>query len=992
MKRKRTEPEKFDEGLSPDTTTQVVGGLDAGDGNPKGYVDALTPGLTQALNEIRDREAAQDKEKKPAGPAPAKKARSTAMSGAPAKPPLTRVPSILTAKEHELPAMAVVKLRPAIELENDRIADVVISTEHRTPSPYGARMGDHTVAWQVIVDSLRALLFGLTLEEAVSALRVHHLKVSVWMQDKNSTAKKLLLMLRHPVPERSAEERMDRVRRLEDAAYQADRHLAEAARLLGALPKATAPPPSVLGADVIGDAPADPRDKGREQLEFAIGQHLAFVNYLPFATVRSTKARGSVGSSEGHYRKIVMRVEAPNVPASVDVEIDDEPEEAEAAEEILAEGTDAVEPPTDTPTITAPQGGAPATTVGGAKAGTGAMKVPASGAPETMDTEEEEPEKKAEEKTAPNPVVPPNPKVVREALWKLFSFEAALRAADTNLALRPPGSGKKVSDLHARLIARAEQAEKDLRLYIPGRGKEPPTQLDLTLVTKLRDEAEADAELLLKRKEAEGLSSDDPLWGMAKVTYDIANWILGKQPRQAKERERLIKKLYGEFAAASVAKTDVVKQEKTAIDDAASILAYLIHDHQSSVAAAYPIAVGKSFFLSPEPPLPVVTPDPGVGSGSLPGKAVPVTTTGAKAASKTTPVQVPKADPAATAVQRLKAEIERSPNLTLTAPTDRNEQSPLDKLLTAFDKAYKALRNTPAAGEPNGWAAHRKTRHLVVAHDPTQRALGLPTITLNGRAAAPRGVAGMGSHTTAWVVEVAATDALASVPDDVLNNFAKAVETDLGSDVMRLDVYLPVAQLVGGQLEQLLDAAVRVRRAKTVGAAATAYLSFRNLLPFATVDAGSRGGHGEDLTAPMDKLFDLGSLEEAAELQAEALKEFDTREQAIKALANTGANLIKMSKRAWMKDTVVEPAMLACAARLKAHSEALTAGAPAAEVNQIILTTRWLSHKVAYADAATSRKMLNAFETAHLSAPAADYLAWLRNPALPRPATADPHR
>ena len=898
MKRKREA--EHPESVSPDITTTVVA-----DGNASGgYPDAMTPRLIKAIAELRAYEAAEDDEKKkarPAGPGPTKRPRVAEPSGSPATPPLTRVPSILMAQEHTLPAMAVVKLRPSIELENDRIGQVVISAGHRTPSPYGARMGDHTVAWVVIVDMLRAELFGLRLEEAVRTLRIQHYKVSGWMRNRDSAVKKLLLMLRHPEPEENTRERMDRVRRLEDATSRVDRHLAAASALLAAPVR----PPDGMNTDVGGEV--SPQDKAREQLELAIGQHLAYVNYLPFATVRSTKARGSVGSTEGYYRRIVMQVEAPGVPDAEDAESDDAPEVTEAAEEVLTES--AGEP------------------------------LPAVSAKEDADN------------AVMAPVVPVNAKVVREALWKLFSFEAALRAADAGLALRPPGTGTKVSDLQKGLIERGKQAETQLTLYIPGKGK-PRTTPDIAAVTKLRDRAEADVRLLTKRPDAAGTPTDDPLYVIAGLTRGMANWILEKMPKRVNDRNKMISDLYDQFAVASAATTDMVEQEMSVIDDAASILAYLIHDHQSSVAAAYPIAVGDSFFLSPESP-----PASGIGS-------------------------VPEADPAAAAVQRLRSEIERSPKITLTPPAVPGEKSQLDKLLAAFATAYEALKHPPAVGKSNGWAEHRKNRHLVVSHEPAKRGIE-PTITVNGRAAAPRGVAGMGSHTTAWVVEVAAADALASVPDGVLTNFATAVEADLDSEVMKLDVYLPVAQLVGGQLEQLFDAAVRVRRATTEGEAATAYLCFRNLLPFATVDAGSRGGHAEKLTAFVETLFDRGSLDEAAQLQAEALTEFDTREEAVKALSATRTALLAASKPAWAKDTVVEPAVRACAARLKAHSEALTAGAPPAELSQIILATRWLSHKSTYADAATSLMVLNAFKNAGKEPPGADHLAWLKDPELP---------
>ncbi|TDC62586.1 hypothetical protein E1200_25210 [Actinomadura sp. GC306] len=850
----------------------------------KGYVSTLTPELSGALAELEKHGAAQDDgKKKTAGRG--KTARADVVSSAPARPALTRMPSLLIAREHKLPAMAVVKLRPTVELDGDRITDVVISAGHRTPSPFGARMGDHTVAWVVIVDSLRALLYNLTLEEAVAALRKHHKETSAWMADKESTTKKLLLLLRHPQPERSAEERMDRVLRLEDAAHRTELHLTEAESLLAK--NATTS-----------------NERVREELELAIGQHLAFVNYLPFATVRSARGRGSTGSTEGHYRKIVMRVEAPDVPASVD-EVAEVAETDTGAEDEVAELLDS-------------------------------------------DTTEAPATDQAEKDEEPETVAPVlTRKHVREALWRLFAFDAALRAAEAGLALRPPGVGEQVTTLHAEIIGRAKQAQEQLMLYAPGGRKKSATPPDHGLLESLRAKATDDGEALRKRADARGLSSDDPLALVAGFTVDIANVILNKGSRKAADRDRLIAKLNAQFAAAELARAGVVAQERTGVGDAALVLAHLVHDHQSSVAAAYPAAVRESNFLSPEPPSETPLTLPSLESSAEPKRGTESMKVDAE------PAQEAETDPVGAAVERLRIEIRRSPNIELTTGA---KEDPLDKLVTAFTRAYKSLGEVPVAGEPNGWAANRKARHLVVAHDPKLLKEGKPTLTVQGRAAAPRGVAGMGSHTTAWIVEVAAADALASVPDAVLENFARAVRDDLGSGVMALDVYLPVAQLVGGQLEQLFDAAARVLRATSVATAATAYLQFRNLLPFATVDAGSRGGHGEGLDVPMEKLFDHGSLQEAAELQADALTGPDTRKEAVQALEGAADNLVKLSKATWMSDTCVESAVPVCATRLRRFAADLTAGAPE-DVSRVILATRWLAHKETYELARTSRMM-----------------------------------
>lgn len=47
-------------------------------------------------------------------------------------------------------------------------------------------MGDHTVAWQALVDSVHALVHGLTLEEAIAEVEKRQKEVQAWMEPSAS--------------------------------------------------------------------------------------------------------------------------------------------------------------------------------------------------------------------------------------------------------------------------------------------------------------------------------------------------------------------------------------------------------------------------------------------------------------------------------------------------------------------------------------------------------------------------------------------------------------------------------------------------------------------------------------------------------------------------------------------------------------------------------------------------------------------------------------
>jgi hypothetical protein len=185
---------------------------------------------------------------------------------------------------------------------------------------------------------------------------------------------------------------------------------------------------------------------------------------------------------------------------------------------------------------------------------------------------------------------------------------------------------------------------------------------------------------------------------------------------------------------------------------------------------------------------------------------------------------------------------------------------------------------------PNDWAQYAgHSGGLVVSYDSASQ-----EISVNGRAAAPTGVEGMGSHTTAWLVEVEALKTLIKNAADPLAALWDEVTDDLSSEVMELDAFLPGDQLTAGQVFDILDAAQDVADATSVPDGARCYLEFRNLLPFATVDAGDRAGKGEAL-GTLSGTFDKESVQHAAGLQATA---FSTGPlDCVKALEQAAAEL-----------------------------------------------------------------------------------------------------
>ena len=222
----------------------------------------------------------------------------------------------------------------------------------------------------------------------------------------------------------------------------------------------------------------------------------------------------------------------------------------------------------------------------------------------------------------------------------------------------------------------------------------------------------------------------------------------------------------------------------------------------------------------------------------------------------------------------------------------------------------------------------------------------------------------MGSHTTAWVVEVEALKCLVAREDDPASALWNAVRADLKSKVTGLDIYLPADQLAAGQLIALFDAAQAVETAEHLADKARCFLQFRNLLPFATVDAGNRAGKGERRNAQLWETFDIDSLKEAAELQQSAYQtQLEDSARALEDAAGVLGALIprELPKRGKKKSEVSEEdeerwpsdAVRAAAKesylRMRAFAKTLTFPTDL-DVPKVIIPIRRIEHERVYAE------------------------------------------
>ena len=391
---------------------------------------------------------------------------------------------------------------------------------------------------------------------------------------------------------------------------------------------------------------------------------------------------------------------------------------------------------------------------------------------------------------------------LRDSAWGLFDFAAAVRESHLEYMLEP-GLASTARNTRDVIADLAARMNAIATKLKAGRTQDALTDLQ-AIAAKAEKLSQADTSAAFIR--AANLIRERS----QELAHSLA-WA-PRAMRSAATRCLNDKSLAGAIDIATQSVANLEQDCAAAPRRAPLILATLLRRHLTALAAAYPNSVQDSELLRPTPAL--------------------------------------------AAYARLESWLETS-ELTVSR---RYGRQALADLAEAFSTAFGDEAIEPAADE--AWVDDAGHSGLVVAWDAQSG-----TLIINGRAAAPEGVAGMGSHTTAWVLECDALRAIIASATPMVRALAEAVTEDLAGDVILLDQLLPADQLEGSQLTELFHAAAKVLTASQAeaGAAARAYLEFRNLLPFATVDEGSRGGRGEHTGASAGTFLDNKSLTEAAD-------------------------------------------------------------------------------------------------------------------------------
>ncbi|MCP9952606.1 hypothetical protein [Actinomadura madurae] len=802
--------------------------------------------------------------------------------GSPGGPPsLERKGTSFTLKARDdLPEGTKVRLRPQIVLEDGKIARVLFGRQ-RTPSPFGGgRMGDHTVAWQALVDSVHALVHGLTLEEAIAEVEKRQKEVQAWMEPSASRdviGRRVFRLLDDPSARKPLlEDTAGRVRTLIDDAKKAwDKRQGTTTpsdEMTHAQPVADETDledfadfkyfenPESLSKEAESKAEKEISDKlgtvldeagekaptltAEELLARAIAHHLAYLNYLPFATVPAESARGSKGASEGRLRSHIIDIERYGEPGddltSREFELDSPQDEIIQDSKEESEESSAVS--------------------------SSAQGLSASSETSTREAVDLDAERVS----------------IEEALWGLFAFEAAIREAEVELVVRPgeaqeswktcDGLAKLANDLLYQFPQYLDRPPKAMR---KGRPEIPAKLADITMDRQAVLQAVRTTTRPLVQREDEYFE----VVHLSLLMRDVAGSLIDKVPGELTSREyRELENHKVDISSRLIALRNLIghleSKRETGLADAAAILAYLLRDHQETVARAYPRSVTVTDFLG----------------------------------SRT------KRGPAKAAAARLQTEIAGG-----RLSGGGLDEEKVRELGGMVESIYQEAGDSVEPAQSNTWAEKSDVTDLVVNYSAGR-------LTVTGRAPAPLGVEGMGSHTTAWLVEVMALQWVVATTfdanEDPLPVIQGTVKEELRSKVLELDCLLPADQLCSGQLHAVFDAAVRTLEAEGIQSAAENYLRFRNLLPYATVDAGDRGGHGERRDAGKRRLFDEESLLQAAGQKADEYSP-ERLNSTIEALQSTAAALESNPGKGWATQKAVMEAVQLSIGRLKREAKAL---------------------------------------------------------------------
>ncbi|WP_326639949.1 hypothetical protein OG884_34805 [Streptosporangium sp. NBC_01755] len=712
---------------------------------------------------------------------------------------------IVIQEDPGLSPMRRVKLVPRVKL-GDGVIKGIRFGRARTPSPFGGPMGDHTSSWASVVDSVHASLYGRSLPDALQKLSAMQDAVQEWMNSDTSEGSKLFDTL-------APEDQDKREKALGHYAATVKRLVGEAKQHLGQAP------PNDPAAQSAAQAAA------AKLLADAVGHHLAYVNFLPFATVRAGSDRGSIGSGEGEARAAVL--------------------DAEFASEENLDEVEAQNP------------------------GHGRHRNWRDSLV-TLGTQSPD-------------------FVLRAEIWKLFSLEAAVRAADLEHVVAPERAKKTAEKLDALKTMGDGLGDLVDVLLVEDGVKGPDGKTSRRTKKKDFTFPDGGVKITLPARTGQGATGvpNGPevvaigsLQDLARVLDKIEGRAVAQVPDRSGAPELwqmrvqvtgLTKKLRGIMGEVTPGLSDELRAFKDGIkstgddmaeesrrlredpdrtrEDPARMLAHLLHDFQSIVVRSYPGAASKAGFL------------------------------GGSAADSAVNVLKEHLDKAGLAV----------------------EPAMLDAFLDKVKEFHTELGEPEYAVDAR-WIAEAGGGGLLVA-------IRNGKLEFGGRPDAPVGIAGMGSHTTSWVTECAAVEQWfkekgeAGIGDHLRKQVIKDLKGELMTDLAPL---LPNDQLSADQLTDIFEAARAALEAEAPEDTIEAYLSFRNLLPYATVDAGNRDGQGERATASKGVNFDEESLEAAMALKQDELDNPGTAiavlQAAATSLRNVAPDLAGPAAPKWQKD------------------------------------------------------------------------------------------
>jgi hypothetical protein len=478
-------------------------------------------------------------------------------------------------------------------------------------------------------------------------------------------------------------------------------------------------------------------------------------------------------------------------------------------------------------------------------------------------------------------------------LWRMFDMPALVRAAKLPRVVSPERTRTSVERM-SKLLHLGQYVET----LLPGFKNDGPrtTTADLGPDYENPREFWTDVQVMMrevafyKASDTSYQEGDDLVKDLEGI-LEILSGTAGKVEPETSQALDTYRKGIGRRLTSLATRIGQLEEDRTRLTDgAAVVLAAALRDHQVAVAAAYPQAVAKTGFLG--------------------------------------------GDPAKTAADKLKAYITRW--------VAHAEPDAVRALTDKVREVYPALGPRPAPARDGRWVLDSGTDDLVVVVKNDK-------VYAQGRPAGPPGVTGMGSHTTAWVTEVERAEKI--LADDDLDDKTEGFKTqgieDLQGDLMvKLAPLLPIHQIEGGQLEAVFDAGLRLLTSGNTEDAITEYLSLRNLLPYATVNAGNKVGKGEKRGAA-SKNYDGASLGEEAAAKAGELRTGPRAAVAASlelAAAGLRARLktkVDQDTPSWSDHPELRKAVVATAVALEAEAKRLcTASDPAKDVQDTITGTR----------------------------------------------------